>query len=148
MSGIAVLLDQGDRAALAEQLRQHWLEGRTTAVVSPQERAQLERLLAAPLPQGVGAALVLGTGGSTGGRQWCLQPLAHLQRAARATAASGSRSDSSRVIRVSRVPRANTSTRCRPITAAWANRTRARAYGSIDPLTSRSRTNRRGRIPR
>ena len=86
MSGIAVLLDQGDRAALAEQLRQHWLEGRTTAVVTPQERAQLEPLLAAPLPQGAGPALVLGTGGSTGGRQWCLQPLAHLQRAARATA--------------------------------------------------------------
>ena len=86
MSGIAVLLDQGDRAALAEQLRQHWLEGRTTAVVTPQERAQLEPLLAAPLPQGVGPALILGTGGSTGGRQWCLQPLAHLQRAAQATA--------------------------------------------------------------
>ena len=86
MSGIAVLLDQGDRAALAEQLRQHWLEGRTTAVVTPQERAQLGPLLAAPLPEGVGPALVLGTGGSTGGRQWCLQPLAHLKRAARATA--------------------------------------------------------------
>ena len=86
MSGIEVLLDQGDRAAVAEQLRQHWLEGRTTAVVNPQERAQLEPLLMAPLPEGMGPALVLGSGGSTGGRRWCLQPLAHLQRAAVATA--------------------------------------------------------------
>ena len=86
MSGIEVLLDQGDRAAVAEQLRQHWQEGRTTAVVNPQERAQLEPLLMAPLPEGMGPALVLGSGGSTGGRRWCLQPLAHLQRAAVATA--------------------------------------------------------------
>ena len=86
MNGIEVLLDQGDRAALAEQLRQLWREGLTTAVVRPQERAQLEPLLEAPLPEGLGPALVLGTGGSTGARQWCLQPMAHLQRAARATA--------------------------------------------------------------
>jgi O-succinylbenzoic acid--CoA ligase len=31
-----------------------------------------------------GAALVLGSGGSSGGRRWCLQPLAHLQASARA----------------------------------------------------------------
>ena len=65
--------------------------------------------------------------------------------AARASAASGSRDDSSRVMRVSRVPSANASTRPRPTTAAWRNRRSARAYGSIEPDTSHSSTMRRGR---
>ena len=51
--------------------------------------------------------------------------------------------DSSRVMRVSRVPSANASTFWRPATAAWTNRSSARAYGSIDPLTSSSSTSRR-----
>ena len=60
-------------------------------------------------------------------------------------AASGSRDESSRVMRVSRVPSANASTRPRPTTAACRKRTSARAYGSIEPLTSQSSTMRRGR---
>lgn len=36
------------------------------------------------LPTGSQAAVVVGSGGSTGQRRWCLQPLNHLQRAARA----------------------------------------------------------------
>ena len=44
-------------AALPEQLEQHW-----------------------------GTAVVLGSGGSSGGRRWCVQPLSHLQTAAAATA--------------------------------------------------------------
>ena len=50
---------------------------------------------------------------------------------------------SSRVIRVSRVPRANASTRRRPATAACTKRSNARAYGSIDPDTSSRSTRRR-----
>ena len=37
------------------------------------------------LPPGPG--VVVGSGGSTGGRRWCLQPLAHLEASARATGA-------------------------------------------------------------
>ena len=43
-----------------------------------------------------------------------------------------------------RVPMAKASTRRRPATAACMNRSSAREYGSIDPLTSHSRTSRRG----
>ena len=50
-------------------------------------------------------------------------------------------------MRVSRVPSANASTRWRPATAACTNRSSARAYGSIEPLTSSSSTSRRGRSP-
>ena len=67
--------------------------------------------------------------------------------AAACTAASGSRDDSSRVTRVSRVPSANASTRVRLTTAACTNRTNARAYGSMEPLTSSSSTSGRGRVP-
>ena len=41
---------------------------------------------------------------------------------------------------------ANASTRPRPTTAACRKRTSARAYGSIEPLTSHSSTIRRGRV--
>ncbi len=67
--------------------------------------------------------------------------------AARRRALSGSWPPSSRVSRVSRVPRANASTRWRPPTAAWTKRSIARAYGSIEPLMSSSRTSRRRRSP-
>ena len=36
------------------------------------------------LSRGAGAAVVVGSGGSRGGRRWCLQPLDHLQQAAQA----------------------------------------------------------------
>jgi O-succinylbenzoic acid--CoA ligase len=59
------------------------------AVAAPQERALLAAALPAGWPEGLASstapALVLGTGGSSGRRRWCLQPLEHLQRAARAT---------------------------------------------------------------
>ena len=67
-------------------------------------------------------------------------------RPALRSASSGSREPSSRVMRVSRVPRANASTRRRPATAACTKRSRARAYGSIEPLTSSSSTSRRWRV--
>ncbi len=37
-----------------------------------------------PISEAWGPALVLGSGGSSGGRRWCLQPLAHLQASAAA----------------------------------------------------------------
>ena len=86
MSPLQLLLDQGDRAALAEQLRLSWRDGLTTAVVAPQEQETVAPLLEAALPAGLGPGVVLGTGGSAGARRWCLQPLAGLQRAATATA--------------------------------------------------------------
>ena len=86
MSPLRLLLDQGDRAALAEQLRLSWRDGLTTAVVAPQEQEMAAPLLEAALPAGLGPGVVLGTGGSAGARRWCLQPLAGLQRAATATA--------------------------------------------------------------
>ena len=85
MSPVHLLLDQGDRAALAEQLRLSWRDGLTTAVVAPQEQERVAPLLEAALPAGLGPGVVLGTGGSAGARRWCLQPLAGLQRAATAT---------------------------------------------------------------
>ena len=76
------------------------------------------------------------------------RPVGDRARPRAASAASGSRDDSSRVSRVSRVPRANASTRPRPTTAACRKRSSARAYGSIEPLTSSSSTSRRGPLGR
>jgi len=82
MSGfVRVLVADGEPAALASQLEQAWAAGEIVAVVAPQEQA----LLQAALPAEWGPAVVLGSGGSSGGRRWCLQPLRHLQRAAEAT---------------------------------------------------------------
>jgi len=54
-------------------------------LASPEERAAGEAALAlaaAQLPAGAG--LVLGSGGSSGGRRWCLQPWSHLEASAAA----------------------------------------------------------------
>ena len=65
--------------------------------------------------------------------------------AARRSARSGSRPDSSRVTRVSRVPNTNASTRARAATAACRYWSSIRAYGAIEPETSHTSTSRRGR---
>ena len=85
---LQVLIDQvGARSGVLEALAQGLADGAVVAVVSPQERAALQPVLAADLPPDLqGPALVLGSGGSSGGRQWCLQPVAQVQQAARATA--------------------------------------------------------------
>ncbi|MBD2423969.1 AMP-binding protein [Cyanobium sp. FACHB-13342] len=71
-----------------EQLQQLWASGQIVALAGPARRDQ-EALAAAVGPGGLGPLLrqwgpgvVLGSGGSSGERRWCLQPLAHLQAAA------------------------------------------------------------------
>jgi O-succinylbenzoic acid--CoA ligase len=74
-----------------EQLQQAWAAGQIVALAGPAQRDQ-EALAAAigplgldPLQQQWGPGVVLGSGGSSGGRRWCFQPLAHLQASAAAT---------------------------------------------------------------
>ena len=86
MSRPLLLLADGDRAAGAAELERCWREGRSVGLVVLQERAQLEAALPEQLEQRWGAAVVLGSGGSSGGRRWCVQPLSHLETAAAATA--------------------------------------------------------------
>jgi O-succinylbenzoic acid--CoA ligase len=76
----------GDRADLAVTLQQAWDAGQTVAIAAPEEVDLLEGALPAQSPPACGAAVVLGTGGSRGGRRWCVQPLAHLQVAVAGTA--------------------------------------------------------------
>ena len=74
-----------------ERLQQLWDAGRMAALVGPAPSDQ-QALAVAIGPQGLGSleerwgpGVVLGSGGSTGGRRWCLQPLAHLQASAAAS---------------------------------------------------------------
>jgi len=73
---------------LVEALEDAWRQDRWVGLASPEERQQLAahlgdgRSLASLLP---GPVVVIGSGGSSGGRQWCLQPQAHLCASARAT---------------------------------------------------------------
>ena len=86
MSRPLLLRTGGDRADLAATLLHAWDMGQTVAIAAPEEAELLEAALPAQCPPGWGAAVVLGTGGSCGGRRWCVQPLAHLQVAVDGTA--------------------------------------------------------------
>lgn len=74
-----------------EQLQKLWDAGRLAALAGPAASDQQALAAAigpdglAPLEECWGPGVVLGSGGSTGGRRWCLQPLAHLQASAAAT---------------------------------------------------------------
>ena len=73
--------------ALALALEAAWSAGRAVGLAHPADRDAL----AAAIGSGAAlapwdAAVVLGSGGSSGGRRWCVQPLAHLQASADATA--------------------------------------------------------------
>ena len=77
MSGFArVLVAEGEPAALAQQLQPAWAAGEIVAVVAPQEQALLQAALPvqwpSALPADLGPAVVLGSGGSSGGRRWCV----------------------------------------------------------------------------
>ncbi len=82
----------GEAAAVAAALERAWRAGALVALAGPGEEA---RLAAALGPEsaalagrlGLGPGVVVGSGGSSGGRSWCVQPLAHLQAAAAATGA-------------------------------------------------------------
>lgn len=65
-------------------LQRRWAQGAWVVLAGPgEEPPALPE--AALLPPGPG--VVVGSGGSSGGRRWCLQPLAHLEASARATGA-------------------------------------------------------------
>ena len=91
-----LLLQQRDPELFAEPLVRAWGLGEVVALAAPGEEPLLAAALSppqepgdegrtptAPLPAGPGV-LVPG-GGSSGGRRWCLQPLAHLEASAEAT---------------------------------------------------------------
>lgn len=67
---------------LLSDLQQAWAEGGWAVLAGPGETPP-----ALPDPRVLppGPGVILGSGGSSGGRRWCLQPLAHLQASARAT---------------------------------------------------------------
>jgi O-succinylbenzoic acid--CoA ligase len=81
-----------DPGAVAAQLEQAWGRQRLVALAGPGLRVDLAEALVggtgtmADLGR-FGAGVVVGSGGSAGGRHWCLQPLAHLQASAEASAA-------------------------------------------------------------
>jgi O-succinylbenzoic acid--CoA ligase len=74
--------------ALADSLTRAWAAGRAVGLANPAEVADLAVAIGtgdalAPWQ----AAVVLGSGGSSGRRHWCVQPLDHLRASAAATAA-------------------------------------------------------------
>jgi o-succinylbenzoate---CoA ligase len=89
-----LLLDaaRADPEAAAARLEQAWERQRLVALAGPGQQGELAAALGGA-PEELaelarfGAAVVVGSGGSSGGRHWCLQPLAHLQASADATAA-------------------------------------------------------------
>lgn len=79
-----------------EQLGQAWDAGRIVPLAAAEEQADLAAALAAmgcpgtapllePLRRRFGPGVVVGSGGSSGRRRWCLQPLSHLEASALAT---------------------------------------------------------------
>jgi O-succinylbenzoic acid--CoA ligase len=82
-----LLADGAPPQTLALALEAAWSAGRAVGLAHPTDRDAL----AAAIGSGDAlapwdAAVVLGSGGSSGGRRWCVQPLAHLQASADATA--------------------------------------------------------------
>lgn len=75
----------------AGSLQRAWAAGRIVSLAGPAPGDQ-QALAAAigagglePLQRAWGPGVVLGSGGSSGGRRWCLQPLSHLEASADAT---------------------------------------------------------------
>ena len=82
-----LLADGAPPQAVALALEEAWSAGRAVGLAHPADGDALAAAIgsgAALAPWG--AAVVLGSGGSSGGRRWCVQPLAHLQASAAATA--------------------------------------------------------------
>jgi O-succinylbenzoic acid--CoA ligase len=81
-----LLADGALPPTLAVALEEAWTTGRAVGLAHPADRDAL----AAAIGSGAAlapwdAAIVLGSGGSSGARRWCVQPLAHLQASADAT---------------------------------------------------------------
>ncbi len=82
--GSPLLLTSAEPAeGLVARLEQAWREERLVGLCAEQEQDLLGAALAGSVL--TGAAVVVGSGGSAGGRRWCLQPLAHLEASAGAT---------------------------------------------------------------
>jgi O-succinylbenzoic acid--CoA ligase len=82
-----VLAAAVDPALLVPRILAAWAEGRPVALAAPVDRQELEGALGDGTDGPAwGASAVLGSGGSSGRRRWCLQPLAHLEASAAATA--------------------------------------------------------------
>jgi O-succinylbenzoic acid--CoA ligase len=82
-----LLADGAPPQAVALALEEAWSAGRAVGLAHPADGDALAAAIgsgAALAPWG--AAVVLGSGGSSGGRRWCVQPLSHLQASADATA--------------------------------------------------------------
>jgi len=132
MSGSPPLLltEGGDAGALAQRLEQGWAAGRVVGLAHPAEEEALATALGlghspgrsgeSPAGQGPlvavedgawGAAVVIGSGGSSGRRRWCLQPLEHLRASARATGAwlEGQGIDPARCLHLNPLPLAHVS---------------------------------------
>lgn len=89
---ILQLGEGGDPDALAQALEAAWRAGSVVGLAGPGEQGRLAAALGATPDSlaarlGLGPGVVVGSGGSSGARRWCLQPLAHLQAAAAATGA-------------------------------------------------------------
>jgi O-succinylbenzoic acid--CoA ligase len=85
-----VILHSGtDPAELSGHLHQLWRQGAVVGLTEPQQRCSLEGALRGSSEKQellrFGPAVVIGSGGSSGGRHWCLQPLEHLEAAADAS---------------------------------------------------------------
>ncbi len=88
-----LLPSDGPAEALARRLERAWGENTLVGLCAPQERELLASALTGAGPAEAdpagsalsGAGVVVGSGGSAGGRRWCLQPLTHLGASARAT---------------------------------------------------------------
>ncbi len=77
-----------DSAATAAALGALWAEGTLVGLSSPQDQSELSAALPDRLetPSPWGPGVVIASGGSSGRRRWCVQPLAGLERAAAAAA--------------------------------------------------------------
>ena len=83
----------GEPQLMAQALEAAWSQGRVVALAGPGEQGRLAEALrqdgvAAALARALepgSPALLLGSGGSSGARRWCLQPLAYLQASAAAS---------------------------------------------------------------
>jgi len=83
-----LLADGASPQTVALALKEAWGAGRAVGLAHPADR----QALVAAVGSGAAldpwsAAVVLGSGGSSGRRRWCLQPLAHLEASAAATGA-------------------------------------------------------------
>lgn len=76
-------------AEQAVELERLWGEGAVVALARPEERDALAKALPVDMEplRHWGPAVLIGSGGSGGGRRWCLQPLEHLRQSAEATGA-------------------------------------------------------------